>query len=45
VSILGCNREVSWKKDGNGVRIDASTLQPGDIPGRIFTIKITDLEE
>jgi alpha-L-fucosidase len=45
VSILGCSKKLSWKKNGNGIRIDASTLQPGDIPGRIFTIKITDLEE
>jgi alpha-L-fucosidase len=44
ISILGCNKKIEWKKQGNGVLIDVSKLQPGDLPGRIFTVRIKDAE-
>jgi alpha-L-fucosidase len=42
VSLLGCEKEVSWKQAGNDVEIDLTGIRIGDLPcEHIFAFKIT----
>ncbi len=41
VSILGSDKPIQWKKDGQKLVIDLSGLRPGDLPSHIFVIKIS----
>jgi len=42
VEILGVGKKISWKQSGSNVVVDLSKLNPGDLPDKIFTIKITN---
>jgi len=43
VNILGCQKQILWKINNNRLEIDLSHLQPGDIEGKIFVIKISEV--
>jgi alpha-L-fucosidase len=45
VSILGCGKKISWKQSEQGIAVDLSGLQPGDLPGGIFTVKLEGVKE
>lgn len=40
VTLLGSNKTLNWKQQGNDVIIDLSSLKPGDIPAELFVIKL-----
>ena len=46
ISILGAKHQPTWKIKGNQIKVDLSSLRPGDIsPSGIFVIKITNTKE
>lgn len=42
-SILGCKKSVSIKQAGTDAIIDLSALHPGDIPSKLFVIKLENI--
>jgi alpha-L-fucosidase len=40
VSILGCSKKVSGKQVGKDFVIDLSSLNPGDLATKMFTVRI-----
>lgn len=42
LEILGLGKQIPWKQSGTNVIADLSKLNPADLPGKIFTIKISD---
>ncbi len=42
-TLLGSNRNLSWKKSGNDYVIDLSSLKHGEISAEMFVIKMEDV--
>lgn len=45
VCILGLQKPVKWKAAKNGIELDLSALQPGDLPNKTFVVKISNPKE
>lgn len=39
-TILGSNKKLNWKQQGNDVSIDLSVMKPGDMSAELFAIKL-----